>query len=162
MRPYRLKYFSLVKPLFKPVLGVNTLKWIKSGLPETVILYFDTDLLLLACPTWRLALSCPERLIISLSVPMPWVQRVADRVHLRLAFLPVWDSNPQDAEREVWRLTDWATREGFIHDLCTFICYRDLNKCRSQTCATFDNEPLAEEGEDFTLKTLECWSFDMM
>jgi len=40
---------------------------------------------------------------------------------------------------------------------------KDLNKCRSQTCATFDNEPLAGESDDyFTLKTLECWSFDMM
>ena len=34
-------------------------------------------------------------------VPIPRAQRVADRVHLRLAFLHVWDSNPQDAEREV-------------------------------------------------------------
>jgi len=39
---------------------------------------------------------------------------------------------------------------------------RDLNKCRSQTCATFDNEPLAGHSEDFTLKALECWSFDML
>jgi len=40
---------------------------------------------------------------------------------------------------------------------------KDLNNCRSQTCATFDNEPLAGESDDyFTLKTLECWSFDMM
>jgi len=39
---------------------------------------------------------------------------------------------------------------------------RDLNKCRSQTCATFDNEPLAGQIEDFTLKALECWSFDML
>ena len=34
-------------------------------------------------------------------VPIPWAQRLAKRVHLRQAFLPVWDSNPQDAEREV-------------------------------------------------------------
>ena len=31
-------------------------------------------------------------------VPFPRAQRVADRVHLRLAFLPVWDSNPQRAD----------------------------------------------------------------
>ena len=30
-------------------------------------------------------------------IPIPWAQKVADRVHLRLAFLPLWDSNPQDA-----------------------------------------------------------------
>ena len=34
-------------------------------------------------------------------VPIPRAQRVADCVHLRLAFLSVWDANPQDAEREV-------------------------------------------------------------
>ena len=39
---------------------------------------------------------------------------------------------------------------------------RDLNHCRSQACATFDNEPLAgATHEDFTLKTLECWLFEM-
>lgn len=38
---------------------------------------------------------------------------------------------------------------------------RDLNKGRSQSCATFDNEPLAGS-EDFTVKTLECWTFDMV
>ena len=39
---------------------------------------------------------------------------------------------------------------------------RDLYKCRSQACATFDNEPLAGNSkEDFTLKTLEAWVFDM-
>ena len=31
-------------------------------------------------------------------VPIPRAQRVADRVHLRLAFLPRWDSNPQRAD----------------------------------------------------------------
>ena len=31
-------------------------------------------------------------------IPIPRAQRVADRVHLRLAFLPVWDSNPQRAD----------------------------------------------------------------
>ena len=31
-------------------------------------------------------------------VPIPRAKRVADRVNLRLAFLPVWDSNPQDAD----------------------------------------------------------------
>ena len=31
-------------------------------------------------------------------VPIPRAQRVADHVHLWLAFLPVWDSNPQDAD----------------------------------------------------------------
>ena len=39
---------------------------------------------------------------------------------------------------------------------------RDLNKGRSQTCATFDNEPLAGDSEDFSIKTLECWTFDMV
>ena len=43
---------------------------------------------------------------------IPWDQRVADRVHLQLAFLPVWDSNPQDAEENYWCFTDWATQEG--------------------------------------------------
>ncbi len=37
---------------------------------------------------------------------------------------------------------------------------KDLNNGRSQACATFDSEPLVS-GEDFTLKTLECWSFEM-
>lgn len=37
---------------------------------------------------------------------------------------------------------------------------RDINKGRSQVCATFDNAPLATE-EDFTVKTLECWTFEM-
>ena len=31
-------------------------------------------------------------------LPIPRAQRVADRVHLRLAFLLVWDSNPQRAD----------------------------------------------------------------
>lgn len=39
---------------------------------------------------------------------------------------------------------------------------RDLNNGRSQVCATFDNEPLAGDSEEFTLKTLECWTFDML
>ena len=45
-------------------------------------------------------------------VPIPRAQRVAVRVHLRLAFLPVWDSNLQDAEREVSTPYHWATRGG--------------------------------------------------
>ena len=55
--------------------------------------------MLLACPTWRLAQKCPEN---NSQVPIPRAQRVADRVHLQLAFLLVWDSNPQDAKREIW------------------------------------------------------------
>ena len=39
---------------------------------------------------------------------------------------------------------------------------RDLNNGRSQSCATFDSEPLAGNSEDFVLKTLECWAFDMI
>lgn len=39
---------------------------------------------------------------------------------------------------------------------------RDLNKGRSQPCATFDNEPLTGCGnEDFVVKTIECWAFEM-
>ena len=30
--------------------------------------------------------------------PIPRAQMVTDSVHLRLAFLPAWDSNPQDAD----------------------------------------------------------------
>ena len=32
--------------------------------------------------------------------PTIQAQRAADRIHLRLAFLPMWDSNPQDAEKK--------------------------------------------------------------
>ena len=46
--------------------------------------------------------------------PIPWAQRVANLVHLQLAFLPAWDLNPQDAEEKYRRLTHWATQEGFI------------------------------------------------
>ena len=42
--------------------------------------------------------------------PIPWAQRVADRVHLRLAFLPGLEpATRQSADR---RVTDRATREG--------------------------------------------------
>ena len=34
----------------------------------------------------------------------------------------------------------------------------DLNQGRTQTCPTFDNEPLTREG-DFTIQALECWAF---
>ena len=33
-------------------------------------------------------------------VPIPRAQRVAYHVHLRLAFLPVWDLNPQHADQQ--------------------------------------------------------------
>ena len=43
--------------------------------------------------------------------PIPWAQRVADRVHLRLAFLPGLEpATRRSADR---RVTDRATREGF-------------------------------------------------
>lgn len=38
---------------------------------------------------------------------------------------------------------------------------RDLNKGRSQPCATFDSDHLTGVSEDFTLSTLECWAFEM-
>ena len=53
--------------------------------------------MLLACPTWRLAQKCPERT----TLKFPFLGLKGDRMHLRLAFLPMLDSNPQDAEREV-------------------------------------------------------------
>jgi hypothetical protein len=34
----------------------------------------------------------------------------------------------------------------------------DLNQGRTQSCPTFDNEPLTKE-EDFTIQALECWAF---
>ncbi|XP_067615978.1 nuclear receptor coactivator 7 isoform X2 [Eurosta solidaginis] len=34
----------------------------------------------------------------------------------------------------------------------------DLNQGRSQSCSTYENEPLAPQ-EDFVIKTLECWAF---
>jgi len=34
----------------------------------------------------------------------------------------------------------------------------DLNQGRTQTCPTFDNDPLTREG-DFTIQALECWAF---
>ena len=44
-------------------------------------------------------------------VPIPRAQRVADRVHLRLAFLPGLEpATRRSADR---RATDRATREGF-------------------------------------------------
>ena len=44
--------------------------------------------------------------------PIPWALRVADRVHLRLAFLPgLKPATRRSADR---RITDRATREGFL------------------------------------------------
>ena len=44
--------------------------------------------------------------------PIPWAQRVADRVHLRLAFLPGLEpATRRSADR---RVTDRATREGKV------------------------------------------------
>ena len=69
--------------------------------------------MLLACPTWRLAQKCAERT--TLKSPIPRAQRVADRVHLRLASLPGLDPAPRrSADR---RATDRATREGFTLDV---------------------------------------------
>ena len=38
----------------------------------------------------------------------------------------------------------------------------DANLCQGRTraCGTFDNPPLLEGGEDFTLASLECWAFE--
>ena len=36
----------------------------------------------------------------------------------------------------------------------------DLYQGRTRACATFDNPPLIEGREDFTLKALECWAFE--
>jgi hypothetical protein len=36
----------------------------------------------------------------------------------------------------------------------------DLNLGRTQSCPTFDNEPLVQT-EDFLVKSLECWAFVM-
>lgn len=36
---------------------------------------------------------------------------------------------------------------------------RDLYKGRSQTCQTYQNEPLSQLG-DFIVKSIECWTFD--
>ena len=69
---------------------------IRSRLVE-VILWFNTDLLLHACPTWRLAQKCLESVIISLSVgKLPagnqtlitgvWTQHAN---HCTMAILPV-------------------------------------------------------------------------
>lgn len=33
----------------------------------------------------------------------------------------------------------------------------DLNQGRTESCSTFDNQPLTTE--DFTIKALECWAF---
>merc|ERR1719266_2425680 len=36
----------------------------------------------------------------------------------------------------------------------------DLYQGRTRACGTFDSPQLLEGGEDFTLKTLECWAFE--
>ena len=36
----------------------------------------------------------------------------------------------------------------------------DLYQGSTRPCGTFDSPQLIEEGEDFTLKTLECWAFE--
>lgn len=35
-----------------------------------------------------------------------------------------------------------------------------LYQGRSQSCSTFDNQPLVPGGGDFLIKTVECWAFD--
>ena len=35
-----------------------------------------------------------------------------------------------------------------------------LTHGKTERCLTFDNEPLTE-AKDFTIKTLECWGFDL-
>ena len=52
---------------------------LREGIP--VIWYWPTSIL-------HVAQKCPESVIISLSVPIPQAQRIADRVHLQLAFAP--------------------------------------------------------------------------
>lgn len=43
-----------------------------------------------------------------------------------------------------------------------FGLWLDSSLCqgRSQSCSTFNNQPLVPEGGDFIVKTLECWAFD--
>ena len=66
---------------------------------QMVFLYFDTGLRPSCMSHMRTRAEMPWEN--NFQVPIPRAQRVADRVHLWLAFLPVWDSDPQDAEREV-------------------------------------------------------------
>lgn len=35
----------------------------------------------------------------------------------------------------------------------------NLNQGRTQACQTYNNEPLTSQG-DFTVKSVECWTFD--
>ena len=58
-------------------------------------------------------------------VPIPRAQRVADRVHLRLAFLPGLEpATRRSADR---RVTDRATREGFSRTVNFTSCFLVLN-----------------------------------
>lgn len=74
--------------------------------------------------------------------------------------------------RPSWRLYSWAGENqlfvrGTPHDLVVgagegqFGIWLDssLYKGRTQACQTYRNEPLAIQG-DFTVRALECWTFD--
>ena len=119
---------------------------------------------LITCPTCRLAPRCPESVIISLSVPIPWAEMVADPIHLQLSNPPPWvglnqGRFPQSRDRA---LTNSATQGGFqrmsngsISRLITIISWPKDNKISKYFSISSALVLAKEDSED-------CASFEFL